>query len=318
MRGSAVIIRTIALVLISLPLSLSSALAQEACDTLVDTTPRGIMCLYCTHKTAPGGSKPITDLLKSTCLKNVAISFVVDGTFGLEYDQITNSITELTLDNRQLSLELYLYNGPAQRRYRHNVFKSWATMNPARFREYIKTDRKTKKAFNKSMEDLYPILNYALEKNVAIYLAPGLEDNLDDFTYRYMLSKMKRKFADFKSITYVRSACIDCAAGNESNLPKGTIREVHGFGKADIVRNGIMATDGFYFRFSAEKSSKPTLSELVSAVRNASALNSLFFLWVPHFQDTPPGLIPKPLNQRTFRGPNANETKEIIDFLQTR
>ena len=77
-----------------------------------------------------------------------------------------------------------------------------------------------------------------------------------------------------------------------------------------------MATDGFYFRFSDETSDKPTLSELTSVIRNASAVDALFFLWVPHFQDTPPGLIPKPLRQRKFRAPSQSEADEIIEYLQ--
>jgi hypothetical protein len=311
-------IRLIIAALILLPIWSASVMAQESCEKLINTTPRGMMCLYCTHKTAPGGSKPITNLLKSTCLKNLAISFVVDGSFGQELDQIANSITELTLDGRQLSLELYLFNGPAQRRYRSNAFKSWATMNPARFREYIKTDPKTKRAFNRSMEELFPILDYAAEKNVALYLAPGLEDNLDNFTFRYMLAKMKKKFAAYKSISYIRSACIDCARGNESQLPKGTIREQHGFSLADIVRGGILATDGFYFHFSNENLNKPTLSDLSSVVKESSNRDTIFFLWVHHYQDTPPGPIPRPISQRKFRGPTESEAQEIIDFLRTR
>jgi hypothetical protein len=291
---------------------------QEQCGHLIEKGWRGMDCFHCMHPNAQGGTSPINDLLTRSCLKKVMIAFVVDGSFGYNEAEIKKSIDALTASGRELWLHLYVFNGPAQRRWESGVFQSFAVMDPYVFQSKILNDKKLQNEFiNIVKERIAPVVSYAASKGAKISIAPGLEDNLSDAGYKKALSLVQKNVPKGIKITYVRNHCFRCAAGNGRALPPKVILEEHD----DLLFNhrwdGIINTDGRYFKFSSEKSSLPSLFDLApSWLASANNQRNAFLLWVPHFQDTPISEIPRPLWQRNFRGPTEDEAAEIIDFLQ--
>jgi hypothetical protein len=58
--------------------------AQEAptCTSLLDRAPRGLACLHCLHPAAREQSDILVEILSRSCLKQVAINYLVDGSFS--------------------------------------------------------------------------------------------------------------------------------------------------------------------------------------------------------------------------------------------
>lgn len=294
------------------------AWGQDQCSKLIEKNWRGIDCLHCLHPRAPGASEPIVDLLKSSCLKNVMISYVVDGSFGWKEGEIERAVQELHDAGRNVWLHLYVYNGPAQRRWQYKVFDSFAVMDPLLFRRSIVKNARTKAAFSAIVrERILPVARYAASIGARVTIAPGLEDTLDRLGVRSAVKLIRDVVKDSVDYGIVRSTCFRCQAGGSYFIPHGGMLEEHDDALFQRRWNGIVNTDGRYFRFSWEKSPFPTLDELVLPwLTQPSQRGNAFLLWIPHFQDAPPGLIPTPLNERNFRGPTEQEKKEIIGFLK--
>lgn len=312
-----IVIYLIIAVVIGLQSRTLSAEELTNCSNLHDRSWRGINCFHCLYPTAPEGALPIVNLLKNSCLKRVMISFVVDGSFGWNEFQIKQSIDILRANKQDVWLHLYVYNGPAQRRWQSKIFQSFAVMDPSEFQNRIVYDKKVRAEYSKIVRQrIAPIARYAISKGAKLSIAPGLEDNLDDRGFRAALQLLKKNLPKRTNIKYVRNPCYRCAIGNGRSIPKKILLEEHDDLLYDRRWNSIINTDGRYFRFSSENSSLPTLSDLVQSwLQGPAKRGNMFLLWVPHFQDAPYGVISKPLSQRNFRAPTQDESAEIIDFL---
>lgn len=297
----------------------SLSLAEELCPQLLNTGWRGMNCLYCLHPQAPQNSGPITQLLKDTCLKNVMISFVIDGSFGWKQGEMERAVRELRQAGRNVWMHIYVYNGPAQRRWQSNVFDSFAVMDPSVFRKKIVTNTSLKAAFVRVVKTrVLPAAAFAVSMGARVSIAPGLEDSLDDVGFRMSARLLRSAMGSAVPYTLVRSSCFRCEQSVGRFRPRGSLLEEHDDQLFPYRWDGIISTDGRYFRFSYETSEHPTLQELRDTwLGRATRQRNAFLLWVPHYQDAPPGLVPRPLSERNFRGPTPLESREIIEFLRS-
>ena len=297
----------------------SCVAAQSNCADLIDRPYRGVSCIHCLHPDAPGGATPFVELLAASCLKRVAIAFVVDGSFGWDPEEIYNSIDSLSTSGRSLWLHLYVYNGPAQRRWRSGVFNSFAVMDPNIFRAKIVGDAALRASFAAIVrERIAPILMYATAHGVQVSIAPALEDNLDERGFKQALALIKANIEATSVTRFIRSPCYRCAGGASSNLPGVVTLEQHTLSPRFVARNGIIHTDGEYFHFSTDRpwsNTDPTLDGLTALLTNSGARGNVFLLWMPKYQDAPPGLVPRSPDARNYQIPSAAEKSEIIRFL---
>lgn len=299
---------------------ISFAAWGEECRRIMESPPRGLTCFYCMHANAPGKADPIVDVLLKSCLSDVALSFVTDGSFGYDETVITSAINKVSEHGQTLWLHLYVYNGPAQRRWKARVFPSFAAMDPVLFRSQIKTSKSLQKKFVKEVRKLYPIIKLAAEKKLHVSLAPGLEDNLDNKAFAKAVELIKQSLPRNLLPKLVRSNCGDCAPGNQSALPKGVSQEVHTARSHVTAKNGIVTNDGDFVRFSHDTPysivSDKTIDALIPVMKKAGPMKSVFHLWIPKFQDSLSDNLPRSPAIRTYRKPNPEEEKILIDFLR--
>lgn len=301
-----------------------SASAEKKCRKLIENkAPRGMLCLQCLSKRAPSGVTPFVSLLQESCLKRIALGFVTDGTFGFDEDRLLEAVQGLAKGGRKGSIHLYIYNGPAQRRWQSGVFKSFAVMDPFLFRHKILEDIATQEELRKSVARLSNVLTYAASLKVSISIAPGLEDNLGDESFIKALTIIKETVPPDVSVHWVRSSCTRCAIGNDTTVPKGVAREIHTRGTDFSFQKGIVSNDGDHVRFSFEKTTSstgellPTLSDLKPALKKSTQLKNTFLLWIPKYQDSPYGVVPYSPEIRSFKKPTLSEKLEILAFLKT-
>lgn len=269
------------------------------------------------HPHAPEGSAPVVQLLQTSCLRRVIITFVVDGSFGWSEDEVRSAVKALRSNGQEVWLHLYVYNGPAQRRWASGLFHSFAIMDPLVFRRRMQTDPTLQREYRSIVrERVVPLLNFARDQGAKVSVAPGLEDNLDDAGFRQALKLLDSEIPHKLKPRYVRSVCYQCQIGNGRALPNNVLYEEHSDQYFRRVHHGIINTDGRYFRFKEEVNSLPLLSDWKPLLQSASQAGNAFILWVGHFQDAPPYERPKSPDQRNYRGPTQSESAQIIEFLR--
>lgn len=294
------------------------------CKTFFNTVPQGVMCLHCMHRKANGGVSALTDSLVNACIKNIAIGFLTDGSFGFDKSVIESEVIKLSQEGRKVFLHLYIVNGPGQRRWKLGAFKSFAIMNPVEFRGEIRRNIKLRREYAEQVKRLIPVISLTVSLGGVVYLAPALEDNLDDASFKTISNLTLRALPKTLPFTLVRNPCSDCYGGNTTGLPNGVIREHH-TSKFDFsLQDGVISNDGKYFVFPNGTSSSGsgssampsyTFSDLRNVRDRARRQNDIFLLWIGKYQGSRLGMELQPVNQRNFEFPSAYEVREITDFL---
>lgn len=308
--------------LVSLFLS-ENALAE--CNELIETTPQGIMCLHCMQPEAKGGVSALTDVLVNSCLKNVAISFLTDGSFGFDESVIRSEVQKLSQNGRRVFLYLNIVNGPGQRRWKLRAFKSFAIMNPLDFRRKIRSDLKLRGEYLSEVRKLIPIIELTVSLGGVVHIAPALEDNLDDKSFREIINLTRRSIPPLLPVTFVRSPCSDCYAGNTTGLPTGVIREQHTTRHDFSLNGGIISNDGHFFTFADGESSAGansngtptyTIKDLDAVRDRAQRQNNSFLIWIGKYQGSDYGRELQPVSKRKFERPNAGEIRDLTQFFK--
>jgi hypothetical protein len=314
----------LSLILLSALCYLYTLGAEAKCTKFIENqAPRGMLCLQCLSHRAPQGVTPFISLLKESCLRKPALGFVIDGTFGYNETRLIEAVQGLSEGGRKGALHLYIYNGPAQRRWQSNVFSSFAVMDPFLFRHKILQSVETQNALRENVTKLSTVLEYAKERGVSISIAPGLEDNLGDESFAKALSIVKEAVPTGVKVRWVRSPCIRCSVGNDTSIPSGVSKETHTRAAGFSHRNGIVSNDGEHVRFSFETTKAsdgnilPLVSDLKFMVARAEKLKNTFLLWIPKYQDSPYGVVPRSPAIRTYRKPTVREKVEIIKLLRS-
>lgn len=302
-----------------LPESLSAA----SCSSLQDAPTRGIACLHCLQPEAKAQGDALAQLLASTCLKNVAIDYLVDGSFSDNLDPIFRHVELLSSGGRHLLLHLYLMNGPAQRRHDTDPGKGFgANIAPADFRERIISDPQLRAEFQSRVTRLIPLLRYAASRDVLISIVPMLEDNLTEESFVALSQLVLDTLPADIPVALGRNPC-GCSAGSDRRTPTGYFRESHDVNAAQRVHGGLVTNDGVIDALDLPDVSVRralSLSDLQSARDNAAAERDVFILWGATRQGLYPNgsgsLVRQPPAARNYAIPEGQQRDRIIQFLR--
>jgi len=298
--------------------------AQEAptCTSLLDRAPRGLACLHCLHPAAREQSDILVEILSRSCLKQVAINYLVDGSFsenGVQEETylrdrqlILKHIEHLTIEGREPLLHLYLLNGPAQRRYDSNPGRGLFTeIAPAEFRRRILDDENIRTSFGNHVRALLPLLSSANAMGARISIVPMLEDNLDAESFVEIGRLVETAIGDTVSYSIGRSACPSCANGSDSTLPKRYFREIHSLKHSSGVTGGLVTNDG------EDDLSSEQISE---ALKVANMNGNTFIIWSATRQGLRPsgngGYMRQDPNEREYQIPSLAEIEDLLSLLR--
>ena len=315
-----------------------TGVVKADCTTLVQGTPRGVMCLHCLHPNAGEGVDALSDALLNSCRENIGISFVIDGSFGREYQVIEQQVTRLLEADRSVSLHLYMINGPAQRRWRDRIFDGFGNQkSPETFRRLIQFDGRYRAKYRSLVRGIVPTLTDIRAqatteqlKKLTISVVPMLEDNLDDNSFRSLLSLTKRSLPTPYIQKWVRSPCGDCYYGNTRESPSGVASEQHRVKANFVTKQGVISNDGWgyvYFNenekielknpvtHSDRQEAAVSLEDLRPMMTRAGRQKDLFLLWIAKYQQTLPGSRSTKPADRRFPIPTDSEINAISGFL---
>lgn len=301
-------------------------LAVQQCNTLFDGPPQGLSCLHCTHPKARTQAEELSDILIQSCLKNIAINYLVDGSFGSFEDSeefLFSQVKKLTRGGRHLFLYFYLSNGPWQRSSSNAIrsaLSPLARISPKEFRKKILSDYATQIRYQLEVRKLLPLIRYAQSKGATVSLIPFLEDNLDRPSYEKLYDLTLDAVPTGLAFSIGRNACRGCFQGNDSYVPAGLFREIHTTSSSGVTtRSGVVSNDGKSYRFTTDNQGEELLPlRSLKKVRDkALQLDNTFVLWSGKFQGrgTSKHYKVRHPDDRHYPSPTEAEVQEIIDFL---
>ena len=306
----------------ALPDGSTTPLVTDECPELLDSTPRGLACLHCMQPEARAQAEALAMVLHRSCLKNIAINYLADGSFSFDASLLYNHINLLTQNGRQLFLYFYLTNGPSQRRYRSTPIEALGTkISPDEFRKRVLGDAATQVAFQANVKRLIPFIRYANSRGAQVSLVMGLEDNLSRQAFNKLYSLANEALPSDLQVSLGRNACEGCYSGNDGYVPKGAFTEKHLATSSFWDRDGMITNDGQDYSSPNSPGNKflnLTLDDLRGVQERAGALNNAFILWSAERQGLPENskslnIAPK---DRVYVVPSYKERLELIEFLK--
>lgn len=301
--------------------------AAPSCPSLLENPPRGLSCLHCTFPAAKQQADEIVSILTGACISNVAIAYLVDGTFGFDPALLRSHISQLTADGRTLFLHLYLLNGPGQRRWHSARFDGTATsIPPAEFRERIQTDEALRREVVTLVERLVPLLREATQRGAFISIVPMLEDNLDARSFKSLAELVKGAIPADIRYELGRNPCKGCSRGADGDIPEGLFAESHSARASNTPRRGVLSNDGHLYCLdeSCADHDQVPLRELQEAARRAAENQTVYLLWTGSWQGVVTGsddaggaktVLRRP-EERQYPLPTPVERSALIRFLR--
>ncbi len=298
--------------------------ADEPCVSLIAAPARGLSCLHCNQPEAGAQPDLIVDLLRRSCLKNVAINYLVDGTFSFNEALLARHIEVLTAFGRRLVVQFYLTNGATQRNWRDTAVTAFGVqMPPEDFRRQILSDFSLQGEYQRIVARLIPIISYARSRGAEVLLVPGLEDNLSNAAFALLVQLAREALPEGMNVHFGRNPCSGCYEGNEDGVPAGVFLEQHTAGANVFVSGGVVTNDGTDYMPEIDAQSlgdfAVTLRSLAAVRDQAAQARNVFILWSAERQ----GLVPQgssfiflPPESRTYEVPDSTEQQDIILFLR--
>lgn len=315
-----------------LTFSVSFCWAERVCPFLKDGAPVGIQCLHCMHPKAKKFTPLLTKAILNSCRKQVAVAYILDSSFGFDPEVIRAQVSKLLNNQREVYLHLYVINGPAQRRWTLKTFSGFANQIPPDiFRAQIIFDKKLRFNYSKLVSRIAPLVSEMIALGVHVSVCPMLEDNLSNQAFDSILTLTRDTL--LQNVTYFRSVCGDCYAGNETGVPPGVKMEIHRISKGFSLKDGIISNDGWGYVYfsnadkvilqnpvihSDRKESVVSLNDLRPILKRSRQLNNIFLLWISKYQQTYPGSRSLPPSKRNFPRPKDSELNSISSFLDSK
>lgn len=295
----------------------SPLVAGETCSNLLVGPPRGLACLHCMQPEAHSQAQVIVEVLVKSCLQNVAINYLVDGSFSFSEDMLQNHIDMLSSNGRRPFLTFYLTNGPMQRRWKAQIIRAFGTtISPEAFRWRVMNDGPFQLQFQALVRRLLPTIRFANEHGAIVNLIPALEDNLREKEFNKLYELALEVLPSDVSVSFGRSVCPSCYSGNDDAIPTGVFEEKHTSSPYVSVQDGTITNDGAeYVRESSATTNKLTLEDLALVQEHAGKLNNTFILWSGKRQGVYNGIYPNPKDRR-YSMPSEEEQDELIRFLR--
>ncbi len=304
----------------------TAALTQwVSCPELLQAPPRGMSCLHCLQPEAESQAAALVQLLLESCLENIAVNYLVDGSFSYNEALLRSHIEALSSGGRKLTLLIYFANGPTQRKYRNALLDGFGTgVSPAEFRSLIRSDEAVRESFRELVRGVAPVLEYAAGRGAELLLVPMLEDNLDRESFISMAELLRESLPDSLPYRLGRNPCPTCSDGADGSIPEGMFRETHNVRGAGSLRNGVVSNDGEWsaLEAAAQRDGRPELSlgELKKARDRAAAGGNVFILWSASRQGryaTATGGMPRQsAEERNYAFPSDEERRETLIFLR--
>ena len=296
----------------------------EQCQHLLIGPARGLACLHCTQPEAQAQARVIALLLYRSCLKNIAINYLVDGTFSFDAEFLQEQISLLTSNGRRLSVYFYLTNGPTQRQWSSTTVEALGVrMSPEEFRWRISSDTVTRDAYQQLVERLLPIIRYAESRGALVSIVPALEDNLSDEAFYEIYGLTVDALPADVSVSIGRNSCEGCYEDNGSALPAGVFREVHTASPflPDFDEQGLVTNDGVSYYIPGIDNAPAGIASLeqMKALRDAAtSIGQPFILWNSRWQGRYWHLAPEPPHprDRIYAVPGYAARMRIIEFLR--
>lgn len=306
---------------------LSKFSAEDTCPGLLKGVPRGLSCLHCTQSEAEDQARKLAVLLFNSCLENVALTYLLDGSFSQNSLLLKEHIDLLSSNGRRPFIYIYLSNGAAQRQWDKTSFNTFGVqVKPEEFRERIFYDQDLRSEYKQIVRNLVPYIYYARSRGAVISLIPSLEDNLDDRSFNELLKITYDEVPKDVGVNFGRNPCPGCYSGNTSWAPSGVFIDQHTKDTNGIILNGLISNDGREYSYAApgsqefERQSGLTLNNL-RQVRDASFdANSTFVLWSGKRQGlasyVPGTTVYPPASERVYAMPDFNEQRALLYFLR--
>jgi hypothetical protein len=229
----------------------------------------------------------VKNLLESR-IREVYISVLIDGTFGQDFPYLQSIIQRLSADReRNLTLALYLSNGPTMRKWDQTPIRTaFSQYEPREFRRRIMWDERIKAQFKENIDHAINIFSYNLSvnpKNKNIVFAM-LEDNLDRDSYFLMRSQVESNIG--KLARFMRNPCEGCYGGNNSDGLGAHIEEHHPSLFAKLGQLDSFTLDGIGFDYPNSNTGNPMPADQVIQIMNIGLQKGLSFigLWQPKWQ----------------------------------
>lgn len=284
---------------------------------------RGYAMLYAMQLEA----RPVVEVQVQTLLasrvRDLYIGVLVDGTFGRDFNYLKDVISRLSVDNRSLTVALYLSNGATMRKWRETpIDELFSRINPTEFRQLIRRDTLRRSQFAAVVTQARDVFEFNAtlnsdNSNVAIVM---LEDNLDAAAYRSMRDIASEQLGGLAG--FIRNPCLGCFKdGGGDDLTLGNPREEHKPERFAILQSGDAFTlDGAGFKYPNSAETVGVSSDELATLLNSSFQRGLryFGLWRHQWQGVIEGTAVNP--HPTVRNyiPSTPDQQEFeIEALRT-
>lgn len=256
----------------------------------VSGEPRGYVMLYLMHpKARETVEKQLTNMLRSQ-VNDLYLGVLVDGTFGQDFEYLSNVVQRLNTDGRTLTLTMYFASGPTMRRFDTTPVRTiFSQINPFDFRYQVENDSTIRDAVSALAQKARPVfeLNRSLSKGNQNFAIPMLEDNLDRQSYQVMRALISNELQN--SAQSLRNPCLGCFSGNDAESLGDSI-EMHRIEEFDQLSSGDGYTlDGENVAYPGEdpagKVSITTLRNMLD--RSVLERHRYFGLWRAERQGLP-------------------------------
>ncbi len=300
-------------------LSEEEASESEEVEPLLTGQARGYVMLYLMHPNARTTVQRQLEVLVSSNVKQVYLSVLTDGTFSKDFDFLNSILRRFNELDRNVTLQLYLTNGPSMRRFNdeNTVDEGFNKINPQIFRTLIQSDFETREEFRRIVRESLDSfrLNLSLRPENENIVTVMLEDNLTSESYLAMRELAREEIGDLA--IFYRNPCLGCFIGNDS-FSSGDPIEHHGQEQVIGISGGDGFTlDGQSYRFDNEQNSQAlSISDVITIQDLTLSRGAKYFgLWRAERQGIrgPNFLLP---NNRVYEVPTEAQMTEEVRILQ--
>lgn len=278
---------------------------------------RGLSCLHCGHPNAKSSAMSIANAIGAANLERPAISFLIDNHFidkrrGLDLTLFRNLIDRI--GGKYPHVELYLLNGPGQRRWASNGQNQLSdgfgtTMSPDSFNKLIEqNDPATIKTIRKHFRRAEQICDIVLRKGGQCLISPSLEDNFSSAAVAVLAAHFESWRAG-RPYWFIRNRNL---SSSQAHVPSGWVSEVHTRNVSKIQRtaaNIVSTDDGQAFK---------GYCALKTVADEATRQGKVFFAWNKDTQGiASAGQLDNP-NARIYKSLSSQDATNAILLLQDR
>lgn len=293
----------------------------NTCSKMIPGSPLGISCLHCAHPKAQVQAIQIAEILRDSCRENIAMTMLVDGTFGTNRDFMGELVRIASEYGARLHLYLYLANGPWQRRTSGLPQRGFGTgIKPENFRKRIVTDEALRNTYRNIIKFNEPLVSYATSIGNVAYILPMLEDNLDFQAARAMENLVTTTLLPSLSYAVGRNPCPGCYTGNDASIPPGIFIDQHtGSSINPIFKDGLITNDGVDMNFNEVTNSETeiSLSQIKNLIAQSKATNNTFVIWNREYQGVSPDLGLNDPDLRDYHEVSLDERGKLLEILKT-